>query len=181
MPGIIIKSVLNTTAMRQLALKLYYLGDTQAMQDVGAMTADYFNQFVPMRTGRLRNSVRYRPSFRRVYVSWGNTAKTAQYAHYQYEGEVYKVNFPVFSKQGDFKGWRSKTGATKIPTGREMGIQRDVAIKHGKTYFLTKLGYRTPGTHHHWLEVGKADPKYNKFRRDVTKYMKDKLKEDLGL
>lgn len=180
MPGLVVKTIQNTTAMRQTALKLYDLGKPQVMQTVGEMMRDYFNQFVPMRTGALRKSVRYRVSYGYVGLSWGNTKNTAKYAQYQYGGVVYKNNFPVF-KDGNFIGWRSKSGALKVPAFddfgnlKELGVQRDVLLKHGKTYTLVHLGYRTPGTHHHWVEYGRSDPQYNKFRRDLIKYMKSNL------
>ena len=180
MPGLVVKTIQNTTAMRQTALKLYDLGKPQVMKTVGEMMRDYFTPFVPMRTGKLRKSARYRVSYGYVSLSWGNNKNTAEYAPYQYGGIVYKTNFPVYSN-GSFMGWRSKRGATKVParddSGRlkELGVQRDILVKYGKTYTLVHLGYRTPGTHHHWVEYGRSAPQYNKFRRDLIKYMKSNL------
>lgn len=72
-----------------------------------------YHQYVPFKTGTLAQSVTYAP---------GEITHTAPYAHYQYEGKVYGVNYPIM--QGGIpvgyysKGKKSPTGGTLKQNGQ---------------------------------------------------------------
>ena len=106
--------------------------DPTVLTHINQIIGTALNQFVPMQTGVLRESM-YADS---IGVHW-NTP----YAHYQYEGEVYGINFPIRVDK-TIIGWRSKPGVRKSPTGRELGVP---GVLDDWTF-----GYSTPGTMHHW-------------------------------
>lgn len=89
--------------------------------------------YIPFRQGALRNSVRYPEGLEGGLIEY-NTP----YAHYQYVGEVYGPNFPIYDGEGNLIGFRSPPH--KYPTGRP-------------------LTYYTEGTGDHWFERAKADHK----------------------
>lgn len=99
--------------------------------------------YVPMKSGRLRRSVTFPEGAYGEWIEYG-THLPRPYARYQYFGEVYGPNIPVF--KGDrIVGWRSKS--PKRPTGRELGVPG--------TWKGWKFGYTTNGTQHHWFDEAK--------------------------
>ena len=84
---------------------------------------------IPFQQGALRNSVNYPEGIYGGEIEW-NTP----YAHYQYEGEVYGPNIPIYDAQGSLTGFWSPPN--KKPTGRP-------------------IHYHTDGTTDHWFEKSK--------------------------
>lgn len=117
-------------SMNELLDKL--ANDPKVLTQYHTIIGTRLNEYVPMKTGVLRGSMNADAEG----VHW-----STPYAHYQYQGEVYGINFPIRS-EGAIVKWRSKPGVTKIPTGRELGIPGE--------WDGWVFGYSTPGTMHHW-------------------------------
>lgn len=90
---------------------------------------------IPFQQGALRNSVNYPEG-----IYGGVIEYNTPYAHYQYEGEVYGPNVPIYDTQGNITGYWSPPN--KKPTGK-------------------KLQYHPEGTERgdHWFEKAKAQHK----------------------
>lgn len=90
---------------------------------------------IPSQQGALRNSVNYPDG-----IYGGVIEYNTPYAHYQYEGEVYGPNIPIYDTQGNITGYWSPPN--KKPAGR-------------------KLQYHPEGTERgdHWFEKAKAQHK----------------------
>lgn len=129
----------------------------------------YINKFVPKNTGALRRSARAKYKVGgdpdaggngtgSGTIYWGDTKKTAKYAHYQFVGDVYGPNKAVFNKAGVHKGWRSpKEKGGKFNTGRKLGdgTPYTYTLRDGKV--VTVKGYTTPGTKYNWIKEFKDD------------------------
>lgn len=91
--------------------------------------------FIPFQQGALRNSVNYPEG-----IYGGVIEYNTPYAHYQYEGEIYGPNIPIYDTQGNITGYWSPPN--KKPTGR-------------------KLQYHPEGTERgdHWFEKAKKQHK----------------------
>lgn len=103
---------------------------------------------IPFQQGALRNSVNYPEGIYGGEIEW-NTP----YAHYQYMGEVYGPNIPIYDGDGHLTGFWSPPN--KKPTGK-------------------KLQYHPEGTERgdHWFEKAKAQHKaewVNLVRKTVGK------------
>lgn len=72
--------------------------------------------YVPFRTGTLAQQVVIHP--------W-MIEHTAPYAHYQYTGEVYGPNYPIY-ENGALVGWFSRRGLPKQATGRSLSFRKDL-------------------------------------------------------
>lgn len=88
---------------------------------------------IPFQQGALRNSVNYPQGIYGGEIEW-NTP----YAHYQYVGEVYGPNYPIYDSAGNLTGYYSPP--KKNPTGKP-------------------LHYHTEGTSDHWFEKAKEQQK----------------------
>lgn len=82
-----------------------------------------YMDYVPMDTGTLRNSVRITP---------GMIEHTVPYAHYQYAGEVYGPNRPIY-ENGRVVGWYS-AAVKKHPTGRSLTYSHKYSSKATKEW-----------------------------------------------
>lgn len=135
--------------------------DPSVLTHINQIIGANVNQFVPMRSGVLRGS---------MYADAEGVHWSTPYAHYQYVGQVYEVNKPIYSR-GRIIGWYSPPGMSKVPSGRELGIPGEL---DGWVF-----GYTTPGTQHHWDEVytanqwktGRSGVKA-KINSDITRYVK---------
>ena len=118
------------------------LKSNNARKEMAQIIFDTSQKYVPKEHGGLRASGYVKPS----EIGW-----SAPYAHYQYEGEIYEVNNPIWRYDKDTKdssivGWRSPKGiGTKVPFGRELG-----APGYWKGW---RFGYSSPGTGHHWFRT----------------------------
>ena len=82
-----------------------------------------YMDYVPMDTGMLRNTVRITP---------GVIEHIVPYAHYQYMGEVYGPNRPIYEGER-VVGWYSPT-IKKHPTGRALKYSHKYAPKATKEW-----------------------------------------------
>ena len=93
----------------------------------------YCSPYVPMGSGVLDQFVDIYPDC--VHYK-------SPYAHYQWEGEIYGPNFPIY-EDGVFAGWRSPKGESKHPTGRELnysGDQHPLATSHWEQAMMAAKG-----------------------------------------
>lgn len=135
--------------------------DPSVLSQINTIIGTNLNQFVPMQSGALRQSMHGEADG----VHW-----STPYAHYQYMGRIYEVNKPLYYR-GQIVGWKSPTGEPKTDSGRELGVPRFI---DGWTF-----GYTTPGTKHHWDEAytggqwqqGSGGLKA-KINLEITKYVK---------
>jgi len=100
----------GTAIEKLLQDKIQSILDEKAMLEVHNMFAKRCDPFVPMDEGVLAQSVQ-------VYED--RITYQGPYAHYQYIGEVYGPNIPIF-ENGIIVGWFSIPNMKKHPTGREM-------------------------------------------------------------
>ena len=127
---------------------LALLNNSTVKRNVNKFIGDAITPYVPMETGRLRNSMYVGPTL----ISWG---RGLEYAHYQYEGEVYGPNFPI-TRFGTVVGWFSLPGVKKVPMERQ-------------------LQYKTDGTRDHWTDVYVGDLK-RETNQKITRYLKQECK-----
>lgn len=93
---------------------------------------------IPFQQGALRNSVTYPDGIYGETIQWGGEEVGVPYAHYQYVGEVYGPNYPIFDSAGNLTGYYSPP--KKTPAG-------------------IPLHYHTEGTSNHWFEKAKEQHK----------------------
>jgi len=121
--------------------------DETLMFQVHTAFKKYCNDYVPARTTTMAQSVeidtKAKPESEsgvytlkdRVKVTKDYVHYIQPYAHYQYVGEVYGPNFPLFDEDGDIKGWRSPKGkGSKHPTGRALQYSTQVHPKASKEW-----------------------------------------------
>ncbi len=97
---------------------------------VDAECIRYMDKYTPMRTGAMIKSVTLGTK-----IGSGNIVYNSPYARYQYYGEVYGPNIPIY-KDGELMGWRSpKKPAKKYPTGREIVYSKDKHQAAQKLWF----------------------------------------------
>lgn len=122
---------------------LYMLSqDDAVLTQINTIIGKALNQFVPMKNGDLRRSM-YADA---EGVHWG---VGLPYAHYQYEGIVYAVNFPQRDEFGTILGWRTPKGMRKYPTARVLGTPG--------FYDGWRFGYTTPNTSSNWTKFYTAN------------------------
>lgn len=98
----------------------------RAQNLLDAKVLDDMKEYIPFQQGALRGATQI--------IEPGLISTNTPYAHYQYVGELYGPNIPIFDSAGNLTGFWSpphKTG-----TGRP-------------------LHYHTPGTGDHWFERAK--------------------------
>ena len=98
----------GTAIEKLLQDKIQSILDEKAMHEIHDMFAKRCDPYVPMDEGTLVQGVQVYDD-RIVYQG--------PYAHYQYIGEVYGPNIPIF-ENGIIVGWRSPKDKKKHPTGR---------------------------------------------------------------
>ena len=155
MAGVRVRVKSNRTPLQRKLLAV--VDNDTTRRGINQIIADMANEYVPMQSGDLRASVgRVGPKT----ISW-----SAEYARYQYYGQVYGPNFPVI-QGGNVVGWYSPE--KKYPTGRELGVP---GFWRGWTF-----GYTTPGTGHHWIDKMMANDKRTMQLR-ITAYLKKRARE----
>lgn len=87
------------------------------------------NDYIPFQQGDLREKVEFPEG-----IAGGEIMYNTPYAHYQYMGEVYGPNIPIYDSGGNLTGYWSPE--EKYPTGRP-------------------IHYHTAGTGKEWFEVAK--------------------------
>ena len=106
-------------------------------QTIDKAVIDWNKPYVPMKTGTLANS-----AYGATEIGSGKVVYPGPYAHYQYYGEVYGPNIPVFDdNSGTPTRFYSPPDQKKHPTGRPLQYSTDVNPLAGS----------------HWFERMKAD------------------------
>lgn len=78
-----------------------------------------YKPYVPFESGALRDTVIIRPK---------EIEHTAPYAHYQYTGQVYGPNYPIY-QNGVHTGFYSPPNRKKKPTGKSLKYKNPKASK----------------------------------------------------
>ena len=100
-------------------------------QAIDKAVIDWDLQYVPWETGTLAKS-----PYSVTAIGTGEVIYPGPYAHYQYYGEVYGPNIPIFDDDsGEPTGWFSPPGREKVPTGRELRYATDVNPLAGSYWF----------------------------------------------
>lgn len=143
---------------KQLQNKVDRLIDDTTMMQIHNLFAMLINPYVPMDEGVLSQSVDVGvwPEFIRY---------KGPYAHYQYMGEVYGPNIPIY-ENGIVVGWWSPPGkGTKHPTGK------DITYNKEKHPLATK----------EWDKVAMQDPTVKqKFEEGIRNILIRRAKELYG-
>ena len=171
-----VKAPLIPTKLQRELLDL--INDKEVMREAHRMLGEMCNEYVPMKSGELRRSMKAYPKT----VRW-----ETPYAHYQYMGEVYGPNVPIVTggtltgfykvsgrtyprfSGGTITGWFSYPGLKKRPTGRELGVPG-----YWKGW---KFGYTKAGTTHHWFDEAMKNGGKRNYSRAVTEMLKKEAKK----
>ena len=134
------------------------LNNNKVMREAHQLLGELCNPYVPMKSGNLRLSMKAYPKS----VRW-----EVPYAKYQYEGEVWGPNKPIY-RSGSIVGWKDIPISEKSPTGRELGLP---GFWRGWTF-----GYTTEGTKHHWFDEAMANGGKRTYSIRVTNMLKQEAK-----
>lgn len=119
----------ETTA--QILQKLNLQNGGRVQEVIDAAVIRYDMPYVPMETGTLM-----RLPYSVTDIGSGEVIYPGPYAHYQYYGEVYGPNIPIFDDDsGVPTGWFSPPGQKKKPTGRELQYNTDLNPMAGSYWF----------------------------------------------
>lgn len=99
----------------------------RAQRFVDSECIRYMDKYTPMRTGALIRSATLGTK-----IGSGRIVYNSPYARYQYYGEIYGPNIPIY-KDGELMGWRSPP--KKHPTGREITYSKDKNPNAQKLWF----------------------------------------------
>ena len=99
----------------------------RAQRFVDSECIRYMDKYTPKRTGAL-----IRSAILGTKIGSGHIVYNTPYARYQYYGEIYGPNIPIY-KDGELMGWRSPP--KKHPTGREITYSRDKHPNAQKLWF----------------------------------------------
>ena len=154
---ILVKEILKGTALQK---KLYaLLNDKEARREAHRILGERCNQFVPMKSGELRGHMHPYPQT----VRW-----EMPYAKYQYQGEVWGPNHPVYDNNGRIIGW--ETESPRRPMGRMLGA-------HPHEWKGWRFGYTTPNTGHHWLDKAMENGGLRAYSISVTAMLKRRARK----
>ena len=126
------------------------------MKQIAGKAIELITPYVPKDSGALQESAHVIYHEKQVQIVWGDStvgargAKTKEYAHYQYAGNVYGPNIPIYVN-GVFIGWRSPKGKRKYNTGRKLQYSHPKAqsrwtdvIQRGTSEFNELVAYAEP-------------------------------------
>lgn len=100
-------------------------------QVIDKAVIDWCLQYCPWETGVLAKS-----AYAATQIGSGRVVYPGPYAHYQYYGEVYGPNIPIFDDDsGGPTGFWSPPGQKKKPTGRELQHKTDINPLAGPFWF----------------------------------------------
>ena len=103
----------------------------KVQQVIDKSVIDYCLPYVPWETGTLAKN-----AYGATVIGSGTVKWDGPYAHYQYYGEVYGPNIPVFEDNtGIPTRYFSPPGQKKHPTGRELQYATDVNPLAGSYWF----------------------------------------------
>ena len=93
----------------------------KVQQAIDKAVIDWNLQYAPWETGLLAKS-----PYAVTDIGSGTVVYPGPYAHYQYYGEVYGPNIPIFDDDTGPSGWFSPPGREKHPTGRDLQYKTDM-------------------------------------------------------
>lgn len=100
-------------------------------QTVDKAVIDWSLQYCPWDTGNMAKS-----AYTATQIGSGEVVYPGPYAHYQYYGEVYGPNIPIFDDDsGEPTGFFSPPGKKKHPTGRALHHNTDTNPLAGPFWF----------------------------------------------
>lgn len=100
-------------------------------QTIDKSVIDWNLQYCPWDSGALAKS-----AYTATQIGSGQVRYPGPYAHYQYYGEVYGPNIPIFDdNSGEPTGFWSPPGQRKKPTGRELQYSKDKNPLAGPFWF----------------------------------------------
>ena len=103
----------------------------KVQQVIDKCVIDYCLQYTPWDSGTLAKS-----AYGATQIGSGKVVYPGPYAHYQYYGEVYGPNIPVFDDDsGTPTRFFSRPGEKKHPTGRPLHYKTDVNPLAGSFWF----------------------------------------------
>ena len=144
---------IRTKRQLDLLSRLFY--DEDILIEINRIIGETLNPYVPLgdasrepthpgyTPGKLRRSMT--PTVEGVIWGNGEDADASDYAGYQHDGFVWKINFPIHEKGNPHKiiGWRSRP--MKYPTFERIGSLSPDAVKDGWHF-----GYSTENTTADW-------------------------------
>jgi hypothetical protein len=154
----------------KIAYFLNMLEEHDVLIKANEKIAKALEPYVPSKSGALARSWIAHPNV----ITWGEKPTPGftsphEYARYQYGGQVYGVNLPIWEYQPETKtsriiGWYTpKSSVPKQPNGNELGVPGN--------WMGWSFGYTTPGTMHHWVNAYKGDVKA-KTNLEITMFLK---------
>lgn len=100
-------------------------------QTIDKAVIDYDLPYCPWDSGNMARS-----AYTATIIGSGEIIYPGPYAHYQYYGEVYGPNIPIFDDNtGEPTGFWSPPGQTKYPTGRPLQYSTDINPLAGSFWF----------------------------------------------
>ena len=150
----------NPTELQSRILET--VNSLETRREICAVIGKYANRHVPKDTGALRDSLHVRADG----IEWN-----ADYAKYQYEGEVYGVNHWEVDENGNVEWW---TDPNPTPTGRKLGTPGTLVDKDG--HVIWTFGYTTPNTSDHWV-TRMWDEDRRAVQNAITAMLKKRLDE----
>lgn len=100
-------------------------------QVIDKTVIDYNLEYAPWETGALAKS-----AYGATQIGSGKVIYPGPYAHYQYYGEIYGPNIPVFEDDSGIPTrYFSPKGQKKHPTGRSLKYATDVNALAGPFFF----------------------------------------------
>lgn len=114
-------NIFITPDVNKLLSRLNLESGGRVQQAIDKAVIDWNMQYVPWETGLLAKS-----PYAVTDIGSGTVVYPGPYAHYQYYGEVYGPNIPIFDDDTeDPTGWFSPPGREKYPTGRDLQYKTD--------------------------------------------------------
>jgi len=124
-------SIFMTVEISKLLARFNLESGGKVQQAIDKAVIDWDLQYVPWETGLLGKS-----AYAATAIGSGTVVYPGPYAHYQYFGEVYGPNIPIFDDDTDEpSGWFSPPGQTKHPTGRDLQYKTDTNPLAGSYWF----------------------------------------------
>lgn len=124
-------SIFMTVEISKLLARFNLESGGKVQQAIDKAVIDWDLQYVPWETGLLGKS-----AYAATAIGSGTVVYPGPYAHYQYFGEVYGPNIPIFDDDTDEpSGWFSPPGQTKNPTGRDLQYKTDTNPLAGPYWF----------------------------------------------
>lgn len=124
-------NIFITPDVNKLLSRLNLESGGKVQQAIDKAVIDWDLQYVPWETGLLAKS-----PYAATDIGSGTVVYPGPYAHYQYYGEVYGPNIPIFDDDtGDPSGFFSPPGQEKHPTGRDLQYKTEPNPLAGSFWF----------------------------------------------